>query len=136
MKTLGPAMTLMAFAMLCVGILLTDAVGEHLHSNAEISPIVRQELTSSFGSVGGSMLSMYMAISAGRSWGEQYDLLEQVNPQLALAFVCFLLVIVLVATFRVIGSWWTFRYFLFFLLGGGEGGVRGDRERGGASSFY
>ena len=43
MKTLGPAMTVLAFAMLCVGILLTDAVGEYLHSNAEMSPTVRQE---------------------------------------------------------------------------------------------
>ena len=40
------------------------------------------------------MLSMYMAISAGRSWGEQYELLETVNPWLALLFVCFLLVII------------------------------------------
>ena len=28
-------------------------------------------------------------------------------------------------------SWWTFRIIFFFLLRGGEGGVRGDREGGG-----
>jgi len=89
LQTLLCAFSLMTFFIFGMSILFTQTVGKYLEEES-VDPVVARQLQEGFGSVGDSMLSLYMAITAGRNWGEQYDVLEKVGSGLAFAFVVFL----------------------------------------------
>mmetsp|Transcript_1068 Transcript_1068/g.2450 ORF Transcript_1068/g.2450 Transcript_1068/m.2450 type:complete len:914 (+) Transcript_1068:64-2805(+) len=91
-QTLMCAMSLMTFVIFCFSVLFVQMVAAHLETGRDFVPSSSQEedLQASFGSVGKSMISLYMAITAGRNWGELAELLLWVDPALRACFFAFL----------------------------------------------
>mmetsp|Transcript_60847 Transcript_60847/g.145015 ORF Transcript_60847/g.145015 Transcript_60847/m.145015 type:complete len:794 (+) Transcript_60847:201-2582(+) len=93
LQTLLCVFSLMTFFVYGMSILLTKTAGTYLKDNVGIIDArIQDDIERSFGSVGYSMLSMYMAITGGRNWGELFHLLELVSVGVAYMYIAFLVI--------------------------------------------
>mmetsp|Transcript_41947 Transcript_41947/g.96261 ORF Transcript_41947/g.96261 Transcript_41947/m.96261 type:complete len:709 (-) Transcript_41947:145-2271(-) len=92
LQTLVCAMSLMTFVIFCFSVLFVQLVTQHLETGPDFIPssVEEEDLLASFGTVSRSMISLYMAMTAGRNWGELADLLMWVDPELRAIFFVFL----------------------------------------------
>jgi len=88
LQTLFWSMMLMVFVMFCFGVFFTQCASDYLR----LKPNMHQDeadLKESFGSLLRSMYSLYLAITAGRGWGELSSLLEGVDPIVMAIFIVY-----------------------------------------------
>eukprot|EP00403_Amphidinium_massartii_P005541 CAMPEP_0178374454 /NCGR_PEP_ID=MMETSP0689_2-20121128/2385_1 /TAXON_ID=160604 /ORGANISM="Amphidinium massartii, Strain CS-259" /LENGTH=799 /DNA_ID=CAMNT_0019994425 /DNA_START=24 /DNA_END=2420 /DNA_ORIENTATION=- len=91
LQTLVCAMFLMSFVIFCFSVLFVQMVSTHVNKDDDWAlTLQEEELVDAFGTVGKSMISLYMAITAGRNWGELAELLLGVDPWLRTCFFIYL----------------------------------------------
>jgi Ca2+-binding EF-hand superfamily protein len=69
---------------------LTSGVVSHLDSGRLWRDPGVESLRGSFGSLGNSLITLYMAMAGGKDWGDFYDMLEPVAVQYRALFLVFL----------------------------------------------
>lgn len=87
-QTLLWSMLLMVFVMFCFGVFFTQSATDFVRISEE-PHYDEEDLNASFGSLLRSMYSLYLAITAGRGWGELSDLLEGVHPAVMAIFIIY-----------------------------------------------
>jgi len=71
-------------------ITLTSGVVSQMDTDGRWNDPVTESLRNCFGSLGRSLLTLYMAITGGRDWGEFYHMLQAVAYQYQILFLMFL----------------------------------------------
>lgn len=92
LKALVWSVAVLLLMFFIFGISLTLGTVYHLDTVEVWQSDSTKMLRSSFGSLPRSILSLYMAMSGGRNWGEFYDTLSDVSGAYALLFVFFVTV--------------------------------------------
>merc|ERR1719362_615696 len=72
------------------GITFTSGVVAYLDDQQAWGPSEEGDLQDCFGSLSKSLLTLFMAISGGRSWGEYFHLLVSLPPQYPVLFLIFI----------------------------------------------
>ncbi|CAK9094598.1 unnamed protein product [Durusdinium trenchii] len=77
-----------------LALIFAQGVASHLatHSAEELGPMEQEMMTDSFGSVGASMLSLYLSVTGGNDWSMYYAVMVQIGsfyPAVFLSYTFF-----------------------------------------------
>jgi len=72
------------------GIVFTSATTSHLMRSEDWSNEMNQGLILYFGSLGDSMLNLFMAMAGGRDWGDHYDVIKNLHGLYHFIFLVFI----------------------------------------------
>lgn len=90
MKPLFWAVVLMAIILLIFGVFFTDGVVAYCVQNAAFQDESTRELRSHFGTLGRSMLSLFISLSGGEDWAVVMEVLEPLPGYYSFVFLVFI----------------------------------------------
>jgi len=80
----------MLIVLLIFSLLFVQGVAEHMKGNPDMDPELMEEFRMKFGSVEGSMFSLFQAVTGGDDWMNFYSLIEQTGVLYTLLFLAFI----------------------------------------------